>query len=56
MKNLQELSIQEMRVYEGGSTPKSVWLWLGEQIIENWDDIKQGFSDGWNGTYNPPKK
>ena len=41
--NLVELNVQEAREIDGGG-----WMWLAEQIIENWDDIKRGVSDGYN--------
>ena len=39
----------EMRETEGG-LPNWV-IWLGEQIISNWDDIKAGAKDGWNSVH-----
>ena len=50
--NLVELDATEMTNIEGGS--KGIWGWLIKEIIENWDEIKRGASDGWNGRpYNP---
>ncbi|MGC4232747.1 MAG: hypothetical protein QM594_07190 [Niabella sp.] len=52
---LTELNNNEVLQVEGGS--KGFWSWLVKQIIDNWDEIKQGASDGWNGRpYNPPTK
>lgn len=48
---LTELSTYEASIIEGGG--KGFWAWLGQEIIENWDEIKRGVKDGWNGTYNP---
>jgi hypothetical protein len=39
----------ELRETEGG-WPNWV-IWLGEQIISNWDDIKSGAKDGWNSVH-----
>ncbi|MDH5032277.1 hypothetical protein [Chryseobacterium cucumeris] len=52
--NLVELEAHETITVNGGSNG-GVW-WLLEQVIENWSEIKDGLSDGWNGHYNPPKK
>jgi len=48
--NLVELDLEEATLIDGG---KGIgWAWLAEQIVENWNEIKQGVSDGWNGNYN----
>ena len=49
--DLVEISYEEAEILNGGG--KGFWAWLGQEIIENWDEIKRGISDGWNGTYNP---
>jgi hypothetical protein len=42
----------EMQVVDGGEWPG--WLkgigiaGVASEIIEHWDEIKQGFKDGWN--------
>ncbi|CEJ70761.1 hypothetical protein BN1195_03099 [Chryseobacterium oranimense G311] len=51
--NLEELEAHETIVVNGGGN--GGWVWLAEQVIENWNEIKSGLSDGWNGHYNPPK-
>ncbi|WP_165579303.1 hypothetical protein [Chryseobacterium sp. BLS98] len=51
--NLVELEAHETILVNGGGN--GGWLWLAEQVIENWNEIKSGLSDGWNGNYNPPK-
>ena len=46
--NLVELNAQELREVEGGDWIKKISLgYLASQVIENWDDIKKGFSEGW---------
>lgn len=47
--NLVELNTQEILETEGGSwIKKGIWGAVVAGVIENWDDIKQGLSDGWN--------
>jgi len=52
--NLVELGAHETITVNGGGN--GGWWWLAEQVIDNWSEIKDGLSDGWNGNYNPPKK
>ena len=54
--NLCVLEVQEANVITGGNliefsgsilkkiTPAAFTIW----VIENWEDVKKGFSDGWN--------
>ncbi|MES1221524.1 MAG: hypothetical protein ABUT20_38850 [Bacteroidota bacterium] len=42
---LAPLQINEMLEIEGGD---SFWIWLAQQAIQNWDDIKKGAIAGWN--------
>lgn len=46
------LSEFEMKQIDGGKMPKWMkafgWGWLVDQVVANWDDIKQGAKDGWN--------
>lgn len=56
MKKTQlfSLSTIEMKNINGGNEAgRGFWFWLGQQVVENWDHIKAGAADGWNGTYNP---
>ena len=52
---LAALSNSEMHEVEGGGLP--TWLkgfgiaWLADQIISNWDEIKQGAKEGWNSVH-----
>lgn len=45
--NLVELGVQEKIVVNGGG--RGFWVWLGEQIIEHWGDIREGWQDGGKG-------
>ena len=48
LKNMgfAEMQNEELEVVDGGlGLP---WVWLAQQIISNWDDIKSGFSAGYN--------
>lgn len=52
--NVQDMNSLEMVEVEGGLMQENGgWAWLAGQIIDNWDHIKAGAVDGWNGTYNP---
>lgn len=48
-----ELDAKEMQKIDGGKAPgwikKLGWGYLVVEVIENWEEIKEGFSDGWNG-------
>ncbi|MEO8255657.1 MAG: hypothetical protein ABI554_14855 [Flavobacterium sp.] len=50
MKNLEnlglvELNAQELQEVEGGNG----WgRWFLEEVVENWDEIKKGFREGFN--------
>ena len=51
--NLVELDSKELTLLEGGSIFKwSIWAPILGELANNWDAIKAGASDGWNGTYN----
>ncbi|HET6763548.1 MAG TPA: hypothetical protein VFH27_07740 [Longimicrobiaceae bacterium] len=55
---VQELDAQSIRLVNGGEESGgvvSVLTWIGEQVIENWDHVKAGFSDGYNGTGYKPR-
>lgn len=47
-----EMHAKEMRETDGGQAPgwlkKLGWGYLATQVIDNWEDIKKGFSDGYN--------
>ncbi len=46
--NLVELNAQEVQEVEGGRA-RSSWIdFLISSAIDNWGDIKKGFSDGYN--------
>ena len=54
--NLCVLEVQDANVVTGGNfidfstsmlkkiTPAAFTIW----VVENWDEVKKGFSDGWN--------
>lgn len=51
------LSVEEEKGINGGSIPpelvkkllkKGLWGYVAVTIIENWDDLKEGFTEGWN--------
>jgi hypothetical protein len=47
MKGLTELEEQEMMSWTGGGFLKSLSAWaIISSMIENWKDIREGFSDG----------
>jgi hypothetical protein len=47
-----EMDAMEMVEENGGNTPgwvkKLGWGYLFTEVVDNWDEIKKGFSDGWN--------
>ena len=47
-----EMDGRDMVEVDGGKFPswakKFGWAWLVGEVIDNWDDIKQGLSDGYN--------
>ena len=49
---LSALSNVEMQGVDGGEIP--TWMkgfgvtWIADQIITNWEDIKAGFTEGYN--------
>lgn len=51
--NLAVINLTEISSYElvetngGGWIKKGVWAYLATEIIDNWDDIKKGISDGY---------
>lgn len=51
--NLVELDSEELMLLEGGGAGKwSFWVTVATEILANWEAVKAGASDGWNGTYN----
>lgn len=51
--NLIELDSKELINFEGGNWLKaSIWGTIAYELASNWDAVKAGISDGWNGTYN----
>ncbi len=51
--NLVELNAQETISIDGGTAAPSWikklgWGYLATQIIDNWDEIKEGWSEGWS--------
>lgn len=51
--NVVELDSKELILSEGGNWLKtSIWGTIVYELASNWDAIKAGISDGWNGTYN----
>jgi hypothetical protein len=54
LKMVTELDEPEMMALNGGGFLRSVTGWaLISSIIENWQDIRQGFSDGY--AQQPPR-
>ena len=47
-----ELTSGEMESMRGGEVPSLLkgltWLTVAGAVIEHWDEITQGFKDGWN--------
>lgn len=53
--NLVELDSGELVNVNGGEASrlkKFTWYGILIELAHNWDAIKAGISDGWNGTYN----
>lgn len=51
--NLVELDSNELILIEGGNVLRTtIWGTLLYEALSNWDAIKAGIFDGWNGTYN----
>ena len=55
---LHEMTSEDMQFTNGGLLVNPVWMAsaliaLGASIINNWGDIREGFSDGNNN--NPPR-
>lgn len=55
MTHFIELEKQDLIQIEGGwpiwakSALKSITAaWLIDQVVDNWDSIKEGFAEGWN--------
>ncbi|HET8654308.1 MAG TPA: hypothetical protein VFL93_02155 [Longimicrobiaceae bacterium] len=48
---VEELDASTLEQVDGGGIGKAFVVWLAEQVIDNWGDIKDGVADGWNGTY-----
>ncbi|WP_396193231.1 hypothetical protein [Flavobacterium sp.] len=51
--NLEEISSIELLEINGGTAAPSWlrklgWGYLAQQVVDNWDDIKSGFSAGYN--------
>jgi hypothetical protein len=50
--NVAEISSLELLEINGGTAPswlkKLGWGYLAQQVVDNWDDIKSGFADGYN--------
>lgn len=49
---LAPLADFELQAITGGTWSSLLrgvtWAAIGKEIIDNWDDIKQGLADGWN--------
>lgn len=47
--NLVEISSDELIEIDGGNFfKKFTWAYLASQVVDNWDDIKSGFSAGYS--------
>ncbi|WP_316769856.1 hypothetical protein [Pedobacter frigiditerrae] len=46
-----EMNNDEMKRVDGGQLPKwvkgGIWGYLATQVIDNWAEIKKGFSEGY---------
>ncbi len=47
-RGLIPLTEFEMQNTEGGGRISSFGIWVLDQIVSNWDEIKLGFKEGWN--------
>ncbi len=55
MAHFEELQPNELIETTGGELSPTLskllkgfsFVWLADQIIENWDAVKQGFTSGW---------
>ena len=48
---VSELAANEFETITGGEWPswKSItWAAVASEVVEHWDELKQGFADGWN--------
>ena len=51
--NLEKMNLVEMNSFDacaisaGGWIKKLGWAYLAQQIVDNWDEIKEGFQEGW---------
>jgi hypothetical protein len=51
--NVIELDSIESGNYEGGNWLRTtIWGTIVYELASNWDAVKAGISDGWNGNYN----
>jgi hypothetical protein len=56
--DLKQLKVVELdsgalvNVEGGGWLTKGSWVGVFIELVNNWDAVKAGISDGWNGTYN----
>lgn len=51
--NVIELDSNELMNFEGGNWFRTtIWGTIAYELVSNWDAVKAGISDGWNGTYN----
>jgi hypothetical protein len=51
LKGATELEEQEMMALNGGGFLRSISAWaIVSSIIQNWQDIREGFSDGYSGS------
>lgn len=53
VRGVTDLNVEEMRVTEGGISVSglgkgSVYFWLVQQVVANWEDIKAGAKAGYN--------
>lgn len=46
---VEELDFESMQLFNGGINPWVIGLmaWFGNEVVQNWDDIKKGMSDAW---------
>ncbi|MCC6289166.1 MAG: hypothetical protein IT249_14900 [Chitinophagaceae bacterium] len=48
---LTPISEFEMEEIKGGGGGGSFWIWVGKEIINNWDEFTKGVKDGWNSVH-----
>lgn len=54
--NAVDLDLNELILIQGGEVPKwlrgTIWGAVAYELASNWEAVKAGARDGWNGKYN----